>query len=505
MKKWMSLLLCMLLVFGMTVPAAATEESQTNTETQASPETQAPAETTCSHSWGEPSVTAATCTTAGSRTSVCSLCSATITETIPALGHSFGSWISVDEVEHKRVCANCSTEEMGNHTQSSETVTQAATCTAEGKKNVFCLCNYQIGTDVTIPKADHPYGAWIGDAEMHSRACTVCEAVDSGNHIWGEAKVDKEATCKTEGAATYTCSVCAKTKQGVIAKKEHTYDNKCDAVCNVCKEERDADHKFSTVWSKNFAGHWHECSVCGEKKDEEKHFPGPAATEEKPQICLTCKYEMMPRKNHAHEYDNRWSSDAKSHWHACTGCEEQKDYALHTFDNPCDKDCNICGYVNAAAHSYDNTWQSDAAGHWAKCSLCGDEKEKENHLPGPEATETAAQFCTLCGYEIAPALEHTHEFGPMWQYDSATHWQECDCGEKSVERDHTWDEGKEQKGNTIRFTCTECGTQRTEAQKGVGVFWWILLAILIVLLGGAVVALIVVLRMPKKQGKFSNK
>lgn len=507
----MSLLLCVLLILGLAIPAAASEETQTNAETQSNSETQSntetqpPAETTCPHSWGAATGPDATCTEAGSKTSTCTLCGATKTDTISALGHSFGNWTSVDEVEHKRVCSVCSKEEMGNHSQSSETVTKQPTCEAEGKKDIFCLCGYKIAADVAVPKTAHQFGEWSGDAEHHNHTCSVCNTVEGGKHTWGTAKVNKEATCKAEGEATYTCAVCAKTKLEVIAKKDHTYDNKCDAVCNVCEAKRDADHKFSTVWSKNFAGHWHECSVCGEKKDEEKHFAGPAATEEKAQICLTCKYELTPKKEHKHEYDHNWSRDDTGHWRACTGCEEQKEYALHSFDDPCDKDCDICGYVSDAVHSYENAWQSDVSGHWAKCTLCGEEKEKENHTPGPEATETSGQLCTLCGFELAAKLEHTHEFGPVWQYDSVNHWQECDCGDKSIAQEHTWDEGKELKGNTIRFTCTECGMQRSEVQKSVGVFWWILLAVLIVLLGGAVVALVVVIRMPPKQGKFSNK
>ncbi|UKI12820.1 MAG: hypothetical protein L6V84_00265 [Oscillospiraceae bacterium] len=38
------------------------------------------------------------------------------------------------------------------------------------------------------------------------------------------------------------------------------------------------------------AKHWHECSVCGDKKDVAAHIPGAEATETTPQTCTVCDY-----------------------------------------------------------------------------------------------------------------------------------------------------------------------------------------------------------------------
>jgi hypothetical protein len=46
--------------------------------------------------------------------------------------------------------------------------------------------------------------------------------------------------------------------------------------------------------------------------------------------------------------------------------------------------------------------------HWRECSICKT-KDLAVHTPGAEATETSAQICTVCGYEIAPALGETNE------------------------------------------------------------------------------------------------
>ena len=40
-----------------------------------------------------------------------------------------------------------------------------------------------------------------------------------------------------------------------------------------------------------------------------------------------------------------------------------------------------------------------------------------NHTPGPEATETSAQICMVCGYQIAPKLEVKETEPPTTQED----------------------------------------------------------------------------------------
>ena len=70
--------------------------------------------------------------------------------------------------------------------------------------------------------------------------------------------------------------------------------------------------------------------------------------------------------------------------------------------------CTVCGYVLQAAlnhtHDYADTWTMDENGHWHTCSGCEEQGDYAAHTPGAAATETTAQTCTACGYEIAPAL-----------------------------------------------------------------------------------------------------
>ncbi len=61
---------------------------------------------------------------------------------------------------------------------------------------------------------------------------------------------------------------------------------------------------------------------------------------------------------------------------------------------------------NAHVHSHPTTWTSDKDNHWHECE-CGDMKDRAAHTPGPAATATTPQTCTVCGYVIASATGYT--------------------------------------------------------------------------------------------------
>lgn len=493
MKKLLSLTLSLSLLLALALPAFA-EETDGSQETTAH-----------THSWSSTVTTAATCTEEGLMTYTCS-CGESHTEAIPAAGHSYGDWYQGETV-HERKCTVCQEPQGGEHSMSSS-VTTAATCQSTGVETHTCsVCGYSYTTEIPV-SSTHAYGDWTKDATTHSRACTVCGASDSGAHSWGTATVTTAATCKDEGVATQACTVCGETKTSAIPKlTTHTYDNICDADCNVCGATRDAEHKITTAWSRDWKEHWHVCTLCGAKSDVGDHFPGPAATEEKDQLCLTCGMVMTARLNHTHKYSTEWSSDEAGHWYACEGCEDQKDYAYHEYDDLCDPDCNICGYQPPTAHDYDDTWSFDETGHWTVCILCGDVKETEAHIPDPNAAETDAVLCTVCGYEISPAKEHVHEAEEAWVTDEENHWKLCECGEEMEKAPHTWDEGTENEDTTITYRCTECGAERTEGEpKQPSSFpFGIVLAVLLVIAAGLIVALVFLLRSGKKeQGKYNK-
>ena len=363
---------------------------------------------TASHSWNGGAVTkAATCKEDGVKTYTCTACNATKTETIAKLTtHTYGSWTKVNDTTHKHVCSVCSKEETANHTWNSGVVTKAATCKEEGVKTYTCTTCSATKTETIAKLTTHTYGSWtkVNDT-THKHVCSVCSKEETGSHTWNSGAVTKKATCKEEGVKTYTCTTCSATKTETIAKlTTHTYDHACDTSCNVCGLTRTTTHSYKTEWSKDKTNHWYECSVCKDKKDSAAHTPGAEATEKTAQTCTTCGYIITPALGHKHSYATTWTTDDAGHWYTCAGCEEKGSYAKHDFENACDKDCSICGYTRETSHNFATEWKSDATNHWHECTGCGLKQDEAAHEPGAAATETTAQTCTICGYEIAPAL-----------------------------------------------------------------------------------------------------
>lgn len=462
-----------------------------------------------SHSYDAGTVTTQpTCKDAGVKTFTCTAnCGKTRTEEVSATGtHIYTNGAKVNDTTHELTCSGCGGKITENHNWS-VTQTVAATCQADGSTTSACTKCPATKTDTITKLTTHRYSNWTTDAERHTRSCPDCGHVDAGNHSWGTVTVIKAATCKEAGSTSQTCTACSLIKyQDVPKLTTHTYDNDCDAECNVCKETRTPNHKFADVWSSNNTGHWLACLLCGEKKEHIPHVPGPAATEYQEQICMACKYVLTPKLNHVHTPSKKWTTDRNGHWRTCSGCVVELDFDRHEYGTGCEG-CKVCGYVNPDNHIYDGSWESDKMSHWGKCTVCGEVSELKEHTPGPEATEDTPQTCTVCGYIIAEFIEHNHEPLPQWYSNDAEHWQICECGEKLDVDPHIWDEGIRNK-DTVTYKCVLCGetdTRIEEAPKEQGFPWIALLVILIILLLAAFGTLAWIILQPKQSGKFTNK
>ena len=156
-----------------------------------------------------------------------------------------------------------------------------------------------------------------------------------------------------------------------------------------------------------------------------------------------------------HNLTQTWISDSSSHWHECSICKGKEDIAAHTYDQKVKTKAYekssatclsgttyymscVCGAKGAetfevggkdpAHHSgilNNNDWKSNDTNHWKEYSCCGAHAEEAAHTPGPAATEDAPQFCTVCSYELAPALEHTHVWGSWISNGDGTHTRTC--------------------------------------------------------------------------------
>lgn len=395
--------------------------------------------------------------------------------------HNYGGWISDGEHTHTHTCTICSGVETVEHTWDSGKIDPAPTCTAEGVKTYTCT----------------------GCGERKT------EAVPMIDHSWDAGTVTKKTSCSEEGEKTYKCTGCDATRTETIAKSKHKYDNSCDTTCNACGSERQTTHKYADQWTTDGTGHWHQCTICGHRKDEAAHKPGPEPTEQTSQNCTVCGYIIKEALGHTHDYQVEWSADGQGHWHACSGCENKSEYQEHVFDNTCDGNCNICGYERETEHIYYENYMSSQDGHWHECRVCGYQLEMEHHTPNAEG------MCTACGYQ-GTAADHTHSYPEKWQWDVTGHWQECECGEHSSIQSHTWDDGEIIKKPTDTtdgartYKCTVCGAEKTELIPAGTVVtdsfpWMVLLIVGGVLILGVIAYIVFGMVASKREsGKYSE-
>ena len=300
-----------------------------------------------------------------------------------------------------------------------------------------------------VANCSHSYGKWKSSGStQHTRSCTKCGKKETGNHSWDSGKTTKEPTCAKQGQTTYTCTGCGATRTATIAKlTTHTYGdwsfvNKTQhsRVCQVCSKKETANHKLADTWSSDRQGHWYACTDCQGKLQEEKHQFGALCDSP----CQVCGYSLEG----SHWYSADWETDDAEHWRICEVCDTPSSKAVHLYDNPCDGDCSICGYVRQVSHSFSTELRRDEAGHWRECEKCGLTQAVQRHQPGAAATEEHGQFCTLCGWELAPKLVHSHQYEPVSQ-DVLTHYMVCSCGERLAAEGHTWD--------AATLGCSVCG------------------------------------------------
>ena len=168
-----------------------------------------------------------TCTAEGSKTLKCS-CGDTKTESIPAIGHSFGAYTYNNDATEAAdgtetaVCSVCGAKDTRTaagtkiaHVHSySSAVTKAATCAEEGVITYTCSC---------------------GDSYTESIPMTA--------HSFGDYIYNDDATTEKDGTKTATCSVCGATDtvtaEGTKKTLPSWYDEHPDIPLNVATGAQD--------------------------------------------------------------------------------------------------------------------------------------------------------------------------------------------------------------------------------------------------------------------------
>ena len=227
-------------------------------------------------------------------------------------------------------------------------------------------------------------------------------------------------------------------------------------TCSDCGKVFDfyGNHNWSTVWDANTKeGHAHKCKTkgCTATTEPETHTPGAAATETSDQTCTTCGYIITPKLEHTHTVTKfaatkpTCDKNGNIEYYVCSGCSKIFK------DSKATKEYTDLNSVILAptGHQYAEVWSMDESGHWHACTACGASEDKVNHTPGPEATLTTDQICSVCGFVIKKVEAHTHDFGEHWFGDDSGHWHACACGEVSEKAAHADTDGDQ--------LCDSCG------------------------------------------------
>lgn len=230
----------------------------------------------CTHAQTTEKVTVQpTHTTAGTKAIVCAVCGETIkTESVPALGHSFGAWTVTKPATCTETgtetrtcsCGETETREIAKtaHTPGAWEVVTAPTCTEEGKKVQKCTVCGTVVKEEVVPATGHSFGEWVvvkdytcTEDGLKERVCSVCGEKETevlpAAHRLENAVVVKEPTCTEPGLKEGVCSVCGEKATEEIPALGHSFGE-----WTVVKEATETEEGLKE----------RTCSVCGEKETQ---------------------------------------------------------------------------------------------------------------------------------------------------------------------------------------------------------------------------------------------
>ena len=338
--------------------------------------------------------------------------------------------------------------------------------------NPYISQNSQIknsaGEPVYLLTVDNPNGdEVIVDGVMAIAANNIAaDPSDTGLHLW---LADRDHSLVFTDA------------DGTTTQIDYHF-NDLFKVFNLCEADIDNGYHY------NETAHWYICKnsdLCTVKFNYQNHLGGNATCTDKA-VCKACGVEYGDPLGHNKMYfdyvPETCTTDGHLPYYYCDRCDkyfgretDSLDTELNVFIIPatghdmtkvdavpasCEADGNIeyyeCGYcdklftdadgkneitaadtvIAAAGHRYLTSWTFDSDSHWHKCEVCDSADTIEPHVSSGEATETAAETCTICGYEIAPMLGHIHADHLMLVYavkptctkDGNIDYYVCSCG-----------------------------------------------------------------------------
>lgn len=307
---------------------------------------------------------------------------------VASCSHSYGSWTSSGANQHTRSCAKCGKKEAASHSWNSGKTTKQPTCAKKGQTTYTCTVCAATRTSSIPVLTTHTYGDWeYVNEKQHTQLCQVC----SKKEVTAHSVTD--ALAWDNSGHWYACADC----NGHIQEEPHSFGPECDSPCQVCGFSREGSHRYSADWETDSSGHWHSCEVCNTPSPKPGHvFDSPCDG-----ICDICGYERQV----AHISSTHLRRDEAGHWNECTQCGLALERAPHepgaaaTEEQP--QLCTLCGWELGPklVHTHDyKPAVKDALSHSMVCA-CGAHLEDEGHF-----WDIAALGCSVCGFSLKGSL-----------------------------------------------------------------------------------------------------
>lgn len=351
-----------------------------------------------------------------------------------------------------------------------------SSCVKHGYEKTRCKVCDEVLSEVELPLSDeHAY---------YQGKCLLCGKYEKCQHTFETVK-ELAPTCGEAGYRWTKCSQCGEEKNYEFGEPtgKHTYDNACDAECNVCAQKREvADHQYVGVETKSAtcgeAGLMtYTCSACGHSYTEAIAATG---AHEYDNLCDTdCNVCGEERTVDGHEYTSEETKaptcgEPGETKYTCSKCGHSYTEAVHatgehTYKNDCDADCDVCGDTRTPAeHVYDDMYDAD-------CNVCGAKRQVPEKPAEPckhEYDNDCDDTCNKCEAkrEVAGHVYDndcdkdcnvcaaTREVGEH-VYDNACDADCNTCGATREVGEHVYD-------HDCDTTCNTCGAER-EAAKHV--------------------------------------
>ena len=475
------------------------------------------------HKWNSGTVTkAATCTANGTKTYKCtrSGCSGTTTDTIKALGHSWGA-AATCKTNQKCTRSGCTAVKQSalGHSWDAGTVTKAATCTAKGTKTFKCTrsgCTETKAEDIDMIPHNCEWRVTVQPSckgsGTNQYTCKVCGTGTAwqpiqyyGDHTWVAATCTKAKTCsvcgKTEGSAlghayawrttvNATCTTGGK-------KEQYCTRSGCTSVVN-----RQDTSALGHSWDAGTVTKAATCTVKGTKTFKCTRSGCTETTaEDIDMIPHNCEWRVTVQPSCKGSGTNQYTCKVCGKG---TAWESIQYYGDHTWEvvgttNPtCTKEgavesrCSVCGAtksdpIEKIEHKYewviaDEPTCENSGLRVKKCKWCGSVKSRQpiqalghnwklESFVGASGTSEGSETyrCEVC--KLTKTEAHNYQWETTAPHDCVPGKEEYKCTKCNHVRDgrsiqaygeHKWKlKGNEKDETYCTCICDTCGIEVT--------------------------------------------